>query len=153
MLSFHSDRTLNLESILVNHPGASPGVSEGKLFNFISRACPPDPSRGDSKEKANRGLTQPYAGFAGPFPPAASSGVPWLFPMDGLMDYLPPTAHTHIVIGTHGNLLTLILNHFDPGISHTFWQNLTMPDIYRLDTDQRVCQNITRMWKPLSEIY
>jgi len=59
-----------------------PGASEGKLFNFISRACPPDSSRGDSKEKANRGLTQPYAGLAGPFPPASSSGVPWLFPMD-----------------------------------------------------------------------
>jgi len=59
-----------------------PGASEGKFFNFISRACPPDSSRGDSKEKANRGLTQPYAGLASPFPPAASSGVPWLFPME-----------------------------------------------------------------------
>jgi len=38
----------------VNLPSASPGVSVGKLFNFISRACLPDSSRGDSKEKANR---------------------------------------------------------------------------------------------------
>jgi len=59
-----------------------PGVLDGKLFNFISRACPPDSSRGDSKEKANHGLTKPYAGLANPFPPAASRGVPWLFPME-----------------------------------------------------------------------
>jgi len=66
---------------LVNLPGASPETSVGKLFNFISRACPPNSSRGDSKEKANRGLMQPFTGLACPFPPAASSGVPWLFPM------------------------------------------------------------------------
>jgi len=70
--------------IKVNLPWASPGASEGKLFNFISRACRHDSSRRDSKEKANRSLTQPYAGLAGPFPPAASSGVPWVFPMDDL---------------------------------------------------------------------
>jgi len=33
------------------HPVNLPGASEGKLFNFISRACPPDSSRGDSKER------------------------------------------------------------------------------------------------------
>jgi len=64
----------------MNLPWVSPGASEGKLFNLLSRACPPDSSRGDSKEKANRGLMQPYAGLAGPFPLAASSGILWLFP-------------------------------------------------------------------------
>jgi len=60
--------------------GNLPGASEGMLFNFISRACPPDSSRGDSKEKANCGLTQPYAGLAGPFPPPKAAGFPGFFP-------------------------------------------------------------------------
>jgi len=56
-----------------------PGSSERNLFDVISRACPSDSSRGVSKEKANRSLTKPYAGR---FPSAARSGVPWLFPAD-----------------------------------------------------------------------
>jgi len=58
-----------------------PGASEEKLFNFISLVCPPDSSRGDSKEKANSGLTQPYARLAGPFPPPPqAAGFPGFFP-------------------------------------------------------------------------
>jgi len=46
-------------NVLMNLPGVSPGVSVGKLFNFISRACPPGSSRGDSKEKAIMGAAAP----------------------------------------------------------------------------------------------
>lgn len=42
----------------------------------------------------------------------------------------------HIVLSTHGNLLTLILQHFDPTINYWFWKSLTMPDIYRLSMPQ-----------------
>jgi 2,3-bisphosphoglycerate-dependent phosphoglycerate mutase len=38
-----------------------------------------------------------------------------------------------VVLATHGNLLTLLLQHYDPAIGYAFWQSLTMPDIYRLD--------------------
>jgi 2,3-bisphosphoglycerate-dependent phosphoglycerate mutase len=38
----------------------------------------------------------------------------------------------HIVLSTHGNLLALILQAFDPAIDFAFWQSLTMPDIYAL---------------------
>ncbi|NTU82153.1 MAG: histidine phosphatase family protein, partial [Chloroflexales bacterium] len=37
-----------------------------------------------------------------------------------------------IVVGTHGNLLALILQHFQPGVDYAFWRQLTMPDIYAL---------------------
>ena len=39
----------------------------------------------------------------------------------------------HVVLGTHGNLLALVLRHYDPDIGYPFWQSLTMPDIYRLE--------------------
>lgn len=38
----------------------------------------------------------------------------------------------HVVLSTHGNLLALLLQHFDPAIDFHFWQSLTMPDVYRL---------------------
>jgi 2,3-bisphosphoglycerate-dependent phosphoglycerate mutase len=38
----------------------------------------------------------------------------------------------HIALATHGNLLALLLQHFDPSINYAFWKSLTMPDIYRL---------------------
>jgi 2,3-bisphosphoglycerate-dependent phosphoglycerate mutase len=51
-----------------------------------------------------------------------------------------------IAVGTHGTLLALILQHWEPSVDHTFWSQLTMPDIYvlRLDGGRLVC--ITPLW-------
>jgi 2,3-bisphosphoglycerate-dependent phosphoglycerate mutase len=38
----------------------------------------------------------------------------------------------HIVISTHGNLLAVMLQHFEPSFGYEFWNSLTFPDIYRL---------------------
>ncbi|MFJ5767167.1 hypothetical protein ACIP9C_17580 [Lysinibacillus sp. NPDC093210] len=38
-----------------------------------------------------------------------------------------------IVIGTHGNIMTLLLNYFDNNIGFAFWQDLQMPAIIRCD--------------------
>ena len=48
----------------------------------------------------------------------------------GLLDRHPGQ---QIAVGTHGNLLVLILQHFDPSVGFAFWQSLTMPDVYRLE--------------------
>ena len=40
-----------------------------------------------------------------------------------------------VVVGTHGNLLALILQQFDPSVGFSFWQALTMPDVYRLEME------------------
>jgi 2,3-bisphosphoglycerate-dependent phosphoglycerate mutase len=39
----------------------------------------------------------------------------------------------HVVLATHGNLLSLVLQHYDPSIDYHFWRSLTMPDVYRLE--------------------
>lgn len=39
-------------------------------------------------------------------------------------------AGERIAIGTHGDILTLILNGFDPEFDFGFWQGLSMPDVY-----------------------
>lgn len=35
-----------------------------------------------------------------------------------------------IAIGTHGDILTLMLGTFDPSFGYAFWQSLSMPDAY-----------------------
>ncbi len=52
-----------------------------------------------------------------------------------------------IVVATHGNLLALILQHFDPSVDFAFWQQMTMPDIYALDVQMPKGENIERLWK------
>ena len=50
-----------------------------------------------------------------------------------------------IVMSTHGNMLTLILHHFDPSIGFDFWVTLQMPDIVILTIDD---QNQPKICRP-----
>lgn len=52
----------------------------------------------------------------------------------------------HIVLSTHGNLMALTLQAFDPKVDFTFWRSLTMPDIYRLKIEPSGRGSIHRMW-------
>lgn len=38
----------------------------------------------------------------------------------------------NIVIGTHGNIMVLIMNYFDSKYNFHFWKGLEMPDMYKL---------------------
>jgi len=51
----------------------------------------------------------------------------------------------HTVLSTHGNLLSLILQHFDPSISFDFWASLRMPDVVVLTIDD---QNQAKVCRP-----
>lgn len=52
-----------------------------------------------------------------------------------------------IVIGTHGNLMVLIMQYFDPRFDFSFWQQLTMPDVYQLEFNIRELKSVKRIWK------
>lgn len=41
-------------------------------------------------------------------------------------------AGENIVIGTHVNIMVLIMNYFYPTYDYSFWEQLEMPDIYQL---------------------
>ena len=51
-----------------------------------------------------------------------------------------------VVLSTHGNLMALILQAFDPSIGFSFWKSLTMPDIYQLTIIQAGSGSIKRLW-------
>ncbi|MEF2247216.1 histidine phosphatase family protein [Paenibacillus sp. IITD108] len=51
-----------------------------------------------------------------------------------------------IVIGTHGDIMTLMLNHFDNRYGYSFWESTSMPDIYKLTLDANKLIAVERMW-------
>jgi len=53
----------------------------------------------------------------------------------------------NIAIGTHGNIMTLIMNYFDKQYDFNFWNNLTMPDIYRLNFEGKELKNVSKLYK------
>ena len=53
----------------------------------------------------------------------------------------------HIVLSTHGNLMALILQIFDPSVDFLFWKSLAMPDIYQLSISQSGKGLMQRLWQ------
>ncbi|EJQ43953.1 hypothetical protein IEQ_04740 [Bacillus cereus BAG6X1-2] len=57
--------------------------------------------------------------------------------------------HDTTLLVTHGNLLTLILKHFDHTIGFDKWKTLTNPDIYEITLDEQSV--IKRLWEAPSK--
>ncbi|HJE20482.1 MAG TPA: histidine phosphatase family protein [Aliicoccus persicus] len=53
----------------------------------------------------------------------------------------------NIVIGTHGNIMVLIMNYFDNKYGYDFWKDLEMPDIYKLSFNKMKLIDVQRIWK------
>jgi 2,3-bisphosphoglycerate-dependent phosphoglycerate mutase len=53
-----------------------------------------------------------------------------------------------IVVVTHGNVLALLLRHYDPAVDFAFWQSLSWPDAYRLRVGRRAHPPFERVWRP-----
>jgi 2,3-bisphosphoglycerate-dependent phosphoglycerate mutase len=51
-----------------------------------------------------------------------------------------------IVIGTHGNIMTIMLNYFDEGIGYDFWQSTSKPDIYHMVMEKERLVELNRVW-------
>ncbi|WP_261381684.1 histidine phosphatase family protein [Paenibacillus cremeus] len=51
-----------------------------------------------------------------------------------------------IAIGTHGLVMTLMMNHFDPAFGLEFLNQLKKPDIYKMQFEDLELKEVTRMW-------
>lgn len=58
----------------------------------------------------------------------------------------------NIAIGTHGNMMILIMNYFDRRFDFTAWQQLDMPDIYKLSFNDMEFIEITSVWSREKEL-
>lgn len=52
-----------------------------------------------------------------------------------------------IVIGTHGDIMTLIMNYFDNRYDFEFWELTSMPDIYKLEFEEQKLIEVVRLWR------
>ncbi|MGX9134692.1 histidine phosphatase family protein [Rummeliibacillus sp. JY-2-4R] len=52
----------------------------------------------------------------------------------------------NIVVGTHGNIMVLIMNYFNSNYGFSFWKQLDMPDIYKLTFDKTELTEVKRIW-------
>jgi 2,3-bisphosphoglycerate-dependent phosphoglycerate mutase len=53
----------------------------------------------------------------------------------------------NVVVGTHGNFMVLIMNYFDNQYGFEFWEQLAMPDIYKLSFNKQNLICCSRIWK------
>ncbi|WP_067836344.1 histidine phosphatase family protein [Amphibacillus sediminis] len=53
--------------------------------------------------------------------------------------------HLHVAIVTHGNLLTLLLSHFDSNYSYTEWRFLKNPDVFLIEHEHDFYQ-LQHIW-------
>lgn len=51
-----------------------------------------------------------------------------------------------VAIGTHGNIMTIIMNYFDNTYGFEFWNGTSKPDIYRLTFQDDQLKKVDRMW-------
>ncbi|NBD27514.1 histidine phosphatase family protein [Paenibacillus glycinis] len=61
----------------------------------------------------------------------------------GLLDRF---AGKTVAVGTHGNLLSMILQAWDARYDYAFWQSLTMPDVYRAEFKADSLLGVERLW-------
>ncbi|UNK16386.1 histidine phosphatase family protein [Paenibacillus sp. N3/727] len=53
-----------------------------------------------------------------------------------------------IALGTHGNIMTIILNYFDSNYGFEFWKGTSKPDIYKLEFQDNQLSHVQRLWSP-----
>ncbi|RLQ92304.1 histidine phosphatase family protein [Falsibacillus albus] len=64
-----------------------------------------------------------------------------------LKDILTTYEGQKVVIGTHGAVMTLMMNHYDSTYDMFFLLNTSKPDIYRMEFDGQELKGVTRLWK------
>ncbi|WP_261300934.1 histidine phosphatase family protein [Paenibacillus andongensis] len=52
----------------------------------------------------------------------------------------------NIVIGTHGNIMTLIMNYYNNNYGFDFWNSTSKPDIYKMTFIDNQLEGIERIW-------
>nr|WP_256224218.1 histidine phosphatase family protein [Paenibacillus sp. 1_12] len=52
-----------------------------------------------------------------------------------------------IAIGTHGNVMTLMMNYFDSNYGFDFLNQTKKPDIYKIQFKDLEIEEVTRLWK------
>lgn len=65
--------------------------------------------------------------------------------VNAALDVLESNKGKNVAIGTHGNIMVLIMNFFDSKFGFEFWNQLEMPDIYKLSFERQELHDVQRI--------
>ncbi|MCI3919455.1 histidine phosphatase family protein [Paenibacillus sp. TRM 82003] len=63
-----------------------------------------------------------------------------------ILDLIERYEGKSVAIGTHGNIMTIVMNYFDPVYGFEFWSRTSMPDIYRMTFENGRYVKTDRIW-------
>ncbi|ADL50021.1 histidine phosphatase family protein [Clostridium cellulovorans] len=66
--------------------------------------------------------------------------------VESLKNVLNRYCGENIVIGTHGNIMVIIMNYYDKKYNYVFWKDLNMPDIYKLIFKDNNLVGVEHIW-------
>lgn len=89
---------------------------------------------------------QVYADFDHAFPGGESSKHAQKRAVEALKAIISQHRGKRIVVGTHGDILTLMLNFYDSQYDYTFWTHSTMPDVYKVILEEERLDRVERLW-------
>jgi 2,3-bisphosphoglycerate-dependent phosphoglycerate mutase len=67
--------------------------------------------------------------------------------LEAIKEILQRYEGENIAIGTHGNIMVLIMQYFDKSFDFNFWKNLDMPDIYKVTFNGLQYREALRCWE------
>lgn len=53
----------------------------------------------------------------------------------------------NVIVGTHGNIMTIIMNYYDESYGFDFWNTTSKPDIYKMVFNRNKLLHIERVWE------
>ncbi|MDN4608240.1 histidine phosphatase family protein [Sporosarcina highlanderae] len=100
-------------------------------------------------EDFNHAITKVWEDFNFSWEGGESNSVAQVRGVEATYNLLEKYKGKNVVIGTHGNIMVLIMNYFDKKYDFSFWQNLAMPDIYKLTFEGKELKSVERLWRKI----
>lgn len=97
-------------------------------------------------EDFEQAIQQVFADTQHAFPGGESNTAAMVRGVAGLRDVLAASRGKKVAIGIHGNIMTIIMNHYDSKYDFAFWKSTTKPDIYKLTFEDDQLLEVTRLW-------
>ncbi|MFD2045459.1 histidine phosphatase family protein [Ornithinibacillus salinisoli] len=91
-------------------------------------------------------ITKVWEDFTFAWPGGESNIVAQNRGIQAIFETLETYEGKNVVIGTHGNLMVLMMNYFNSSFDFYFWKELDMPDIYALTFAKTELVKTKRIW-------
>ncbi|WP_047985945.1 histidine phosphatase family protein [Ornithinibacillus californiensis] len=97
-------------------------------------------------EDFNEAITKVWQDYDYSFQGGESNNVAQRRGIISLLKVMQEHPDKNIVIGTHGNIMVLMMNYYNSKYGFEFWKQLEMPDIYVLTFDNSRLIDVNRIW-------